>query len=408
MDENYRQVHDKFVKNVYNGTEDGGTSELFAILSLAFLPLISLPLLRELCAKCGFAIPLDHNSSYRENKMATSGINDITVSGRNRNRKVTRNLSLRSIKDTITQTMSSPLVCEENDTSKKLLFLTEYRSCIFFCTAISILAVDFNVFPRRFAKTETFGYSLMDCYVGSFILANALVAPEARNSFSARPGFRSVIKSVVSIIPLITLGFLRLISTSATNYHHQVSEYGVHWNFFFTLSAIKVVSSLLFCIFHPKYSGILSIIIILGVQYALLDQNFTDFLLYSEDRQGLISSNKEGLFSSIGFLALYFFGIKLGRIFFLCRDVMDAARDVMDAVRDVIPVACEALPSKMLLLLWLRSIPCFNATAATCEALTQHREMVKGCIFLNSSQLYDSHVPVSVTHIYTSMLSENC
>ncbi|KAG1707503.1 Solute carrier family 22 member 7 [Nymphon striatum] len=48
---------------------------------------------------------------------------------------------------------------------------------------------------------------------------------------------------------------------------------------------------------------------------------------------------------------------------------MDAARDVMDAVRDVIPVACEALPSKMLLLLWLRSIPCFNATAATREAL---------------------------------------
>ncbi|KAG1660945.1 hypothetical protein GQR58_021780 [Nymphon striatum] len=50
-------------------------------------------------------------------------------------------------------------------------------------------------------------------------------------------------------------------------------------------------------------------------------------------------------------------------------DVMDAARDVMDAVRDVIPVACEALLSKMSLLLWLRSIPCFNATATTREAL---------------------------------------
>ncbi|KAG1714075.1 putative phosphoenolpyruvate synthase [Nymphon striatum] len=50
-------------------------------------------------------------------------------------------------------------------------------------------------------------------------------------------------------------------------------------------------------------------------------------------------------------------------------DVMDAASDVMDAVRDVIPVACEALLSKMLLLLWLRSIPCFNDTAATREAL---------------------------------------
>ncbi|KAG1679344.1 Neprilysin-1 [Nymphon striatum] len=52
-------------------------------------------------------------------------------------------------------------------------------------------------------------------------------------------------------------------------------------------------------------------------------------------------------------------------------DVIDAARDVMDAVRDVIPVACEAFTSKMLLLLWLRSIPCFNATAATREALSE-------------------------------------
>ncbi|KAG1671251.1 putative WD repeat-containing protein [Nymphon striatum] len=56
-------------------------------------------------------------------------------------------------------------------------------------------------------------------------------------------------------------------------------------------------------------------------------------------------------------------------------DVIDAARDVMDAVRDVIPVACEALPSKMLLLLWLRSIPCFNATAATREALVINWEL---------------------------------
>ncbi|KAG1679548.1 Cyclin-I [Nymphon striatum] len=58
-----------------------------------------------------------------------------------------------------------------------------------------------------------------------------------------------------------------------------------------------------------------------------------------------------------------------------CNDVMDAARDVMDAVRDVIPVACEALLSKMLLL-WLRSIPCFNATATTREALVGNDDLI--------------------------------
>ncbi|KAG1696930.1 Protein-tyrosine sulfotransferase [Nymphon striatum] len=67
---------------------------------------------------------------------------------------------------------------------------------------------------------------------------------------------------------------------------------------------------------------------------------------------------------------------------------MDAARDVMGAVRDVIPVACEALLSKMLLLLWLRSIPCFNATAATREAL----KYMTGSD--NKLYTYDKNMPI--------------
>jgi len=47
-------------------------------------------------------------------------------------------------------------------------------------TAVCILGVDFPVFPRRFAKTETFGFGLMDIGVGSFIFATGLVSQEAR------------------------------------------------------------------------------------------------------------------------------------------------------------------------------------------------------------------------------------
>ena len=59
-------------------------------------------------------------------------------------------------------------------------FITNFRAYVNISTAIAILAVDFVVFPRRFAKTETFGSGLMDMGVGSFMFSNAIVSPEAR------------------------------------------------------------------------------------------------------------------------------------------------------------------------------------------------------------------------------------
>ena len=63
-------------------------------------------------------------------------------------------------------------------------FISNFKAITLIGTVISILAVDFTVFPRRFCKTETYGTGLMDAGVGLFIVSNAVVSPEARNKIT--------------------------------------------------------------------------------------------------------------------------------------------------------------------------------------------------------------------------------
>ena len=129
---------------------------------------------------------------------------------------------------------------------RRVPFGTLARTYVNLFTAIAILAVDFPIFPRRLAKAETYGTGLMDVGVGAFLLANAGTAPEARypERFSSNHSLKSYLKMLVLtgryVLPLFVLGLVRLAAVKSTDYQEHVTEYGVHWNFFFTVAVVRV------------------------------------------------------------------------------------------------------------------------------------------------------------------------
>lgn len=122
-------------------------------------------------------------------------------------------------------------------------FLTIYRSHMMLITIACILAVDFPIFPRELGKCETWGASLMDLGVGSFVFSLGVVSagPYLRPT---RPALLSILrKDMAKSLPLFALGMIRVISVKLTAYPEHVTEYGVHWNFFLTLAALPVLKT---------------------------------------------------------------------------------------------------------------------------------------------------------------------
>lgn len=183
-------------------------------------------------------------------------------------------------------------------------------------TCLAILAVDFKVFPRRFAKVETWGSSLMDVGVGSFVFSAGLVAARAvlketldgkTTKFGAR-----LYQSIRHSLPLIVLGFIRLYSVKGLDYAEHVTEYGVHWNFFFTLGLLPPFMAVCQSMFKyiPSYAGLA---IILGVAYQIaLETTSLKSLILAAPRTNLFLKNREGIFSFFGYLAIFLAGESAG------------------------------------------------------------------------------------------------
>ncbi|XP_015239136.1 PREDICTED: phosphatidylinositol-glycan biosynthesis class W protein [Cyprinodon variegatus] len=231
-------------------------------------------------------------------------------------------------------------------------FVTLFRVFVNMKTAISILAVDFSVFPRRYAKTETYGTGVMDFGVGAFVFANALVSPEARRKSISGSKMSHITKQILSVWPLVALGLARLVSIKMTGYHEHVTEYGIHWNFFFTLAIVRVLASALLVVLPAGLLWLFALLISGFYQFFLETSELKTFLMHNNDREkDFVHANKEGIFSIAGYVAIYLAGVQIGLY------VMQPRSQVKDCL-------------KMLFILFIGSLLSY-AALLTCQALVE-------------------------------------
>ncbi|KAG5984474.1 Glucosaminyl phosphatidylinositol (GlcN-PI) nositol acylation protein [Claviceps digitariae] len=203
-------------------------------------------------------------------------------------------------------------------------FLTSYRGAMMIMTCVSILAVDFRLFPRRFAKVETWGTSLMDMGVGSFVFTAGVVAarPLLKERASGRPValLQRLVYSARHSIPLLALGVIRLLSVKGLDYAEHVSEYGVHWNFFFTLGLLPpfVATFQSVLSYIPSYAALA--LLVSGTYQVMLETTDLKAYMLTAPRRDLLSMNREGIFSFLGYLAIFLAGQDLG-MFALSRSI---------------------------------------------------------------------------------------
>jgi len=211
---------------------------------------------------------------------------------------------------------SNPKALTDKTYLPKKPFITAYRGGMMIITTLAILAVDFQVFPRKFAKVETWGTSLMDLGVGSFVFSMGIVSTRSvlLSKFNnvKEPYLSRLWKSITSSLTVLGLGFMRLLFVKNLDYQEHVSEYGVHWNFFITLVLVGPLSILMEPLFFFVPRALSSLIVSLIYEWFIVKkEGFLTFLLLSP-RTNFLSSNREGIFSLFGYLAIFLAGQSTG------------------------------------------------------------------------------------------------
>lgn len=198
-------------------------------------------------------------------------------------------------------------------------FLTAYRAHMIVMTNLAVLAVDFRLFPRKFAKVETWGTSLMDLGVGSFVFSMGLVSyrfhilsemSSSRNSVPFWKYYLRLIKvNTVKALPILLLGVSRLVIVKSLDYQEHTTEYGLHWNFFVTLGLMPIFLAILEPVLMKVPRIVVGFAVAFLYEFLLHEGGIQYFILRTDNRMdNLLTMNKEGFFSFIGYFSIFLFG----------------------------------------------------------------------------------------------------
>lgn len=190
-------------------------------------------------------------------------------------------------------------------------FITCFRSTVNMTTVMCILAVDFHIFPRRFAKAESYGFGLMDVGVGLFIMANSIV--------DNKEGQKSMYKYIKDCSVLTVLGILRYFLVQKIDYQTHVSEYGVHCNFFIVLALTKLFTAL---ILRTSVKPIVLSVVCIVCHQVLLIICLEKWVISESARDNFIDANKESISSLLGYIGLYLVGIGVGQFIYIKKQTV--------------------------------------------------------------------------------------
>ncbi|KAF9123762.1 Glucosaminyl phosphatidylinositol (GlcN-PI) nositol acylation protein, partial [Mortierella sp. 14UC] len=213
--------------------------------------------------------------------------------------------------DSVTTVGGRKLKATKHEENPHKIFLSVYRAGMMILTCIAILAVDFPIFPRRFGKVEVYGTSLMDLGVGSFVFSSGVVSARGYLKKETLPFTKQMVIALRTSIPLLVLGLGRYISTKGVDYQEHVTEYGMHWNFFFTLGFLPIFVTLFRSLANHVRFSLLGTGVALVYQYFLSYGGLEEYIQHAP-RVDIVSMNKEGIFSFAGYLAIFLVGVDVG------------------------------------------------------------------------------------------------